>query len=146
MSTPVSPLSPDGASLHHPALYAEVVDQLSRTMQHLLLDALARARQLPDAGLPAAPRRTPAPRRPVARPALPPPSGATPMPLSERECEVLQRIAAGDSNKMIARVLDLSPHTVKRHVANILDKLDLRSRGQAAAWWMAQPPQRPLGH
>lgn len=55
-------------------------------------------------------------------------------PLSAREREVLERIAAGDSNKVIARVLDLSPHTVKRHVANILDKLGLSSRGQAAAW------------
>jgi LuxR family transcriptional regulator, maltose regulon positive regulatory protein len=55
--------------------------------------------------------------------------------LSSREREVLARIAAGDSNKLIARAFDLSPHTVKRHVANILDKLDLRSRGQAAAWY-----------
>jgi LuxR family maltose regulon positive regulatory protein len=55
--------------------------------------------------------------------------------LSERELEVLERIAAGDSNKLIARAFDLSPHTVKRHVANILDKLELRSRGQAAAWY-----------
>ena len=55
--------------------------------------------------------------------------------LSEREREVLARIAVGDSNKLIARAFDLSPHTVKRHVANILDKLDLRSRGQAAAWY-----------
>jgi LuxR family maltose regulon positive regulatory protein len=57
--------------------------------------------------------------------------------LSEREAEVLARLAAGDSNKLIARAFDLSPHTVKRHVANILDKLDLRSRGQAAAWYHA---------
>ena len=55
--------------------------------------------------------------------------------LSERELEVLQRIAAGDSNKLIARAFDLSPHTVKRHVANVLDKLALSSRGQAAAWY-----------
>jgi LuxR family maltose regulon positive regulatory protein len=54
--------------------------------------------------------------------------------LSAREREVLERIAAGDSNKVIARVLDISPHTVKRHVANILDKLGLASRGQASAW------------
>ncbi|MEQ1685978.1 MAG: LuxR C-terminal-related transcriptional regulator [Burkholderiaceae bacterium] len=54
--------------------------------------------------------------------------------LSQREQEVLERIAAGDSNKHIARALDISPHTVKRHVANILDKLALSSRGQAAAW------------
>ena len=52
---------------------------------------------------------------------------------------MLERIAAGDSNKLIARVLDISPHTVKRHVANILDKLALESRGQAAAWLHANP-------
>ena len=57
--------------------------------------------------------------------------------LSEREQEVLRRIAEGDSNKLIARQLELSPHTVKRHVANILDKLGLASRGQAAAWFRA---------
>jgi LuxR family transcriptional regulator, maltose regulon positive regulatory protein len=58
--------------------------------------------------------------------------------LSEREREVLALLAAGQSNKLIAREFDLSPHTVKRHVANILDKLDLRSRGQAAAWFHQQ--------
>ena len=55
--------------------------------------------------------------------------------LSPRELEVLRLIAAGDSNKLIARAFDLSPHTVKRHVANILDKLGVQSRGQAAAWY-----------
>ncbi|MBX3618589.1 MAG: transcriptional regulator [Rhizobacter sp.] len=55
--------------------------------------------------------------------------------LSEREAEVLARIAAGDSNKLIARAFDLSPHTVKRHVANILGKLGVDTRGQAAARW-----------
>lgn len=80
---------------------------------------------------------------PVARNPLPPPappataeSGSA---LSSREREVLERIAAGDSNKVIARTLDISPHTVKRHVANILDKLALQSRGQAAAWLRAHP-------
>jgi LuxR family maltose regulon positive regulatory protein len=58
--------------------------------------------------------------------------------LSSREHEVLQRIAAGDSNKLIARAFELSPHTVKRHVANILDKLALQSRGQAAAWYRSR--------
>ncbi|HKX44595.1 MAG TPA: helix-turn-helix transcriptional regulator, partial [Burkholderiaceae bacterium] len=56
-------------------------------------------------------------------------------PLTEREREVLQRMAAGDSNKLIARAFDLSPHTVKRHVANILGKLGVETRGQAAACW-----------
>jgi LuxR family maltose regulon positive regulatory protein len=58
--------------------------------------------------------------------------------LSSRELEVVARIAAGDSNKLIARAFDLSPHTVKRHVANVLDKLGLQSRGQVAAWYLAQ--------
>jgi LuxR family maltose regulon positive regulatory protein len=57
--------------------------------------------------------------------------------LTARELEVLARIAAGDSNKLIARAFDLSLHTVKRHVANILGKLALETRGQAAAWYRA---------
>ena len=55
--------------------------------------------------------------------------------LTAREVEVLARMAAGDSNKLIARQLDLSLHTVKRHVANILGKLSVQTRGQAAAWY-----------
>jgi LuxR family maltose regulon positive regulatory protein len=60
---------------------------------------------------------------------------STGQPLTARELEVLACIAAGESNKVIARELDLSPHTVKRHVARILDRLDLSSRGEAAAWY-----------
>lgn len=52
--------------------------------------------------------------------------------LSEREREVLALAAVGASNKHIARQLSLSLHTVKRHIANVLDKLDCASRGQAA--------------
>ena len=66
-----------------------------------------------------------------------PDRGIVPLP-SSREREVLA-LAAGDSNKLIARAFDLSPHTVKRHVANILDKLGVESRGQAAAWHRARP-------
>ena len=51
-------------------------------------------------------------------------------------------IAQGQSNKLIARALDLSPHTVKRHVANALDKLGVASRGEAAAWYHARRPAR----
>jgi LuxR family maltose regulon positive regulatory protein len=58
--------------------------------------------------------------------------------LSTREAEVLALMARGMSNKLIARELDLSPHTVKRHVAHVLDKLALSSRGEAAAWYHAR--------
>ena len=66
-----------------------------------------------------------------------PPAGRDADQLTEREREVLARIAAGDSNKLIARAFELSPHTVKRHVANILGKLGVDTRGQAAARWHA---------
>jgi LuxR family maltose regulon positive regulatory protein len=58
--------------------------------------------------------------------------------LTERELEVLNRLAAGAANKQIAREFDLSLHTVKRHVANILDKLDCASRGEAADLYRRQ--------
>jgi LuxR family maltose regulon positive regulatory protein len=103
--------------------YAAIVDQLQHTMMQLVRATLEHART--DAAL------VPA-RLPSVLPAASP--GTCSTPLSQREREVLQRIAAGDSNKMIARALNLSPHTVKRHVANILDKLGARSRSQAAAW------------
>jgi DNA-binding NarL/FixJ family response regulator len=51
--------------------------------------------------------------------------------LSERELEVLRLIGLGYPNQRIAAELCLSPHTVKRHVANILAKLHQRSRGEA---------------
>ncbi len=62
----------------------------------------------------------------------------SPAGLSAREQEVLALVATGQSNKSIARSLELSPHTVKRHVANVLTKLGVASRGQAAAWLYRQ--------
>jgi DNA-binding CsgD family transcriptional regulator len=53
--------------------------------------------------------------------------------LSSREREVLALVADGLSNAAIADRLRLSEHTVKRHVANILVKLDLPTRAAAAA-------------
>jgi pimeloyl-ACP methyl ester carboxylesterase/DNA-binding CsgD family transcriptional regulator len=53
--------------------------------------------------------------------------------LSAREGEVLKLVADGLSNAAIAERLQLSDHTVKRHVANILLKLDLPTRAAAAA-------------
>ena len=106
--------------------HAAVYDQLQHTVQRLVQAALDNARR----GAAADPL------------ALLSAASAGPVraesTLSAREREVLQRIVAGDSNKMIARTLGLSPHTVKRHVANILDKVGARSRAQAAAWLLAR--------
>ncbi|MEW6695368.1 MAG: response regulator [Pseudomonadota bacterium] len=52
--------------------------------------------------------------------------------LSEREREILTLIARGQSNKMIARALDIAETTVKIHVQHILRKLNVTSRVQAA--------------
>lgn len=61
----------------------------------------------------------------------PHPAGLT-EPLSERELEILRQVAAGDSNKEIAAQLFITEGTVKNHVTNILGKLGVRDRTQAA--------------
>ncbi|ODR96885.1 two-component system response regulator [Methyloceanibacter stevinii] len=54
--------------------------------------------------------------------------------LTTREKQILQLIAAGKSNKHIARDLNISDGTVKVHVKNLLRKLNLQSRLEAAVW------------
>lgn len=54
--------------------------------------------------------------------------------LSVRETEVLKLLAQGFSNKEIAVRMRLSPSTVKRHVENILRRLHLRNRVEAAVY------------
>jgi two-component system nitrate/nitrite response regulator NarL len=54
--------------------------------------------------------------------------------LSPRERETLVHLARGASNKEIARALDIAETTVKIHVQNILRKLELSSRVQAAVY------------
>ena len=54
-------------------------------------------------------------------------------PLTRRECEVLQMLAAGLANKEIAARLTISDHTVKFHVASILGKLGVSTRTEAVA-------------
>ena len=55
-----------------------------------------------------------------------------PEPLTERETEVLLLLASGRANKEIARDLQIGEKTVKTHVSNILGKLGVQSRTQAA--------------
>ena len=54
--------------------------------------------------------------------------------LTEQELRILEKIAAGLSNKQIGRELDIAEGTVKVHVKHILRKLELRSRVEAAVW------------
>ncbi len=63
--------------------------------------------------------------------------------LTTRELEVLELVAARLSNKEIAAKLFISEHTVKNHIKNVLGKLHLRSRRQAAAYGMARGWIRP---
>jgi DNA-binding NarL/FixJ family response regulator len=74
-------------------------------------------------------------------------SGSTASPkdlLTEREREILLLVAQGKANKEIAAELVISERTARTHVSNILSKLDLSSRTQAALWavreGLAPPP------
>lgn len=60
--------------------------------------------------------------------------GSQPSCLTKREKDVLRLIAKGHSNKLIARKLEITEGTVKVHVKNLLHKLGLRSRVEAAVW------------
>jgi DNA-binding CsgD family transcriptional regulator len=51
--------------------------------------------------------------------------------LSRRECEILELLASGASNKEIARRLYISPNTVKTHAARVYEKLEVQKRMQA---------------
>jgi RNA polymerase sigma factor (sigma-70 family) len=54
--------------------------------------------------------------------------------LTEQERKVLKLVAEGKTNKEIAEVLLVSPATVKRHLENILKKLQLKNRVTAAVY------------
>ncbi len=61
-------------------------------------------------------------------------SGDESIPLTPRELQVLRHVALGLSNREIGNALEISIETVKEHVQNILRKLDVNDRTQAAVW------------
>lgn len=56
------------------------------------------------------------------------------VPLTQRETQVLRHVALGLSNKEIGKSLEISVETVKEHVQNILRKITVTDRTQAAVW------------
>ena len=65
---------------------------------------------------------------------LEPREEAAPSQLSDREMQVLRLIASGQDNAQIAAELHISPKTVKNHISNILMKLQIENRIQAAVF------------
>jgi DNA-binding NarL/FixJ family response regulator len=55
--------------------------------------------------------------------------------LTSRENEVLHWIGEGKRDREIATILNLSSRTIQKHVQHILEKLQVETRGAAAAWW-----------
>jgi DNA-binding CsgD family transcriptional regulator len=55
------------------------------------------------------------------------------LPLTRREAEILGWIAEGNTTREIATILFVSPHTVRKHIEHILEKLDVRTRSAAVA-------------
>lgn len=69
--------------------------------------------------------------------------GELALPLSAREEEVLKLIAEGRSNKEIAVILKISSSTVKRHVENLLRKLRVKNRVEAAVYAVKKANRYP---
>jgi DNA-binding CsgD family transcriptional regulator len=70
-------------------------------------------------------------RRPAPGPFTPNTQVRETLGVSEREMQVLELLAAGRSNKEIANNLDVSPNTVKTHVAKLFEKLEASRRTEA---------------
>ena len=110
----------DGDSVISPDMMGKLVGLLRQAPPPPAGSAADDQRQIGSAAAPAAPA---------------PPAADDPIhQLSPREREILLRIAKGDSNKHIARALDIAETTVKIHVQHILRKLGLSNRVHAAVY------------
>ena len=58
--------------------------------------------------------------------------------LTARENEILAWVARGRTNREVAAVLLLSPNTVRKHLENVFEKLDVHTRAAAVARWLAE--------
>jgi DNA-binding NarL/FixJ family response regulator len=63
--------------------------------------------------------------------------------LSNRERDVLKRVAVGEDNKTIAKSLSITLKTVEYHITNLLKKLNLSSRDEAIVWMLTHQPDDP---
>jgi two-component system, NarL family, nitrate/nitrite response regulator NarL len=66
------------------------------------------------------------------------------MRLTVREQEILTLVSRGFSNKEIASQLSIAPNTVKHHVHNVLDKLQVKNRHQAASMDIPRSPRKTI--
>jgi two-component system nitrate/nitrite response regulator NarL len=114
----------------------KVMDGESVISPEMMTKLVAVFRSRPSAAPAAVPLAVPA-SAPVV-PAVPREAASAADLLSPREREILLLIARGDSNKVIARELDIAETTVKIHVQHILRKLGLSSRVQAAVFATSQ--------
>jgi LuxR family maltose regulon positive regulatory protein len=123
-------------TLAEPEGYYQVFLQEGPDLLALLPAVRALAPAFIDRVLEMAQQRRPLPAKTAAAPSpTEAASAAQPLvePLSERELEVLQLIADGQSNKEASTVLYVTVGTVKKHLSNIFGKLDVTSRTQAIA-------------
>jgi DNA-binding NarL/FixJ family response regulator len=73
------------------------------------------------------------------RESVPSPAPGLELPrLTQRELEILRRVARGRLNREIATELFISENTVRNHIRNILDKLQMHSRMEAAMYAVRQ--------
>lgn len=119
-------LDTSDAALVNAALRSGVTGILSREAS---ADEIEAAIQAVHAGLVVMPAASLADLLPELRTA----AEALSEPLSDRESEVLNLIAEGHSNKLIAQSLSISEHTVKTHVASIFEKMGVSSRTEAVS-------------